>query len=543
MPSKYSHSVVLADYSSRGVIFLPPDQRQTYKEHAPQPQRKLPRMRSSHTVGYVRRRDPEWDSPPPTKPYQSLSTSATPTRQYRTIPEIEDEYGNRQNRLSIHHGQFPHSTPVINVIQQSEPSAYQKQQQRQLGRRTPEPLTDRTSVGDALLSPKEETVHPKIRNLGSSQPPRSDSKVFVPTNETSLSRVDRSNLTTLATPVTKPLPKVDERRSMARVNEPEQPNMASTTSRMVESPENRAAVVSVLQSADPSKSTKQITSASTISQIVTNTNDNRKLNRALSNESKHSQDTAIWNPHPSAPLEPNFDGFADSLEEMGDYFGPPKQISTHSRDSSGGWNLPIQLPDSPGRVKAGNQHSGLNVTATTYKMSDQNTASSTKTSPTTNFSFDRGASSSISSVGSPNRTAQTASKKLETVNASHRSHDLPKTRELPKIFEDLNLSPSIFEDQEGGTNRLNLDFPDFGTQIGQISSGKDVSFNDDDAASELSAAMPPPISRFKDDEDEFAANMAKLFGTSNAATVKSGSKSVGRSAGKKGFFSKFRSKG
>ncbi|KAK5073799.1 hypothetical protein LTR64_007063 [Lithohypha guttulata] len=40
MPGKYSHSVVLADYSTRGLIVLPPDQHDKYLESAPKPQKK-----------------------------------------------------------------------------------------------------------------------------------------------------------------------------------------------------------------------------------------------------------------------------------------------------------------------------------------------------------------------------------------------------------------------------------------------------------------------------------------------------------------------
>jgi len=113
---------------------------------------------------------------------------------------------------------------------------------------------------------------------------------------------------------------------------------------------------------------------------------------------------------------------------------------------------------------------------------------------------------------------------------------------LSEIEEDHNFTPSIFEAEGRHDDSKAFDMEDTKQSIGQISSGKDVDF-DNDAASDLSAALPPPISRFRDEEDEFNANMAKMFGEGgDSATMNNGNHPIGKIGKKKSFFSKFLTK-
>lgn len=248
---------------------------------------------------------------------------------------------------------------------------------------------------------------------------------------------------------------------------------------------------------------------------------------------------------PIAPwlFEPDFDGFSDMEGSPTGYFDGHREFT-----------LPIQKPGSSDRpASRGQMSNDTKVTTTTLTViprdADVNSPSRTTQSSVQTSTRAQRSDSSASSVSVANSHVGLGLPKHSFEGSRKVNPGVAKTDHqwrLPEISEDHGFSPSIFEDKEGHEEDLRFgELMDVRPTIGHISSGKDVAFDNSDALSELSAALPPPITRFRDEEDEFNANMVKLFGESgNYAVNKKANNSIGRAAGKKtkGFFSKFRSK-
>jgi len=283
--------------------------------------------------------------------------------------------------------------------------------------------------------------------------------------------------------------------------------------------------------------------------------------RPSSKESKLSRSTQVWDPQPDVLQEPDFggfspqcdvleepdfDGFTDQEEPPASYFDLPKRTVIHSKRSSHDSTLIIQRPETQEGLKSeeqkGHAPPAALSRASSTRTADRSIPSRATASSTVASSQAWRSNTPASSVSIPNTYVQSSENTASPRKDARASTE--KYWRLPEIQEDHGFSPSIFEDREGSNDLLTLQ--DFAAEksIGQISSGKKVTVND--AASELSAALPPPITRFRDDEHEFNSNMAKLYGEGgDHGTSKKGSHTIGRSAmkkEKKGFFSKFRSR-
>lgn len=561
MPGKYSHSVVLADYSSRGIIVLPPEQHSKYVESLPvQPtppvsQLRLRGTRSAHAV-YLHQGVQKSDRPSPVD--QRHPTSGNPPvppkdRADATVDRQNKNGDYQPMRYSRYYEQMPKSSPVINLaVQASEPelrTAYQRQQYANAKFELVPPYSRPVVQGKGQRTIPEEGLRRSIvRDSNSHMSLRKDADAAVPT--------------TVSQPhAAKEAPSVSQYSSDARAASKSQ--ISQTLS---PSDRSRSHVPAVRQSVDLNPTALSQDRSNAKSPSIEDRSQPSKANQASSgyfsnrSASSESRNTLQTKPHeskhpqvqsPRTPilLEPDFDGFLDATPS--DDVDEQNEAPVHSRDSSMNSMLPIQRPDSSTRSSSRGQHSTSTATTLQNVASAQNidrnspsrtTESSVKTSTRAHRS-----NSSISSVSISNTHSYLSPSKhsFEVPKKINESSPAGQSWRLPEISEDHGFSPSIFEDKEGETDKMRSDEFDSGTIMGQISSGKDVTFDNSDAMSELSAALPPPITRFRDEEDEFNANMTRLFGDGgDYAITKKGSHTIGRSATKKtkGFFSKFRSK-
>ena len=558
MPGKYSHSVVLADYSTRGLIVLPNEQRDTYQKSAPRPVRTSPQSnrlkgtRSSQTIYEPPSTSVEgWDTVAVPPPDTSLSADTTPIRP-RADHSVEDkEDSSRPVRYSRLYNQVPLSSGAVNVVNHAEAkSAYARQQMR--GHSVAPVPTSKYIVQKQKPSP---AVEPPTATL--LRPP-SHAAYRRPVPDT---QQRNSFLASLEQEMQMP-----NQKRFARPREPDSPAAAGSKADM-NGLKKPSQAQNGIQEYDfgkrPLIESREISSSTIRPQAypgnaAAENPSNRQTARTYSSESRTSQNTQIWNPATIAQ-EPNFDGFSDGDLEPSSYFDVPKQLPGHSRDSSNTSALPIQRPDSKDGSRAlPNQPKPVALSSHTLSTrNDRDTPSRTTGSSIDQSSRGNKSVSSMSSVSIPHGYSHTSvtNKHKSAQDPKHKPAQDPKHKpaleqkwSLPEIREDHGFSPSIFEDKDGSDSdgdKFKLIDISISGGMGQISSGKDVSL--DDAASELSAAMPPPITRFKDEEAEFNANMAKHFGFSNdnlptaskRATLARRSSATKKSGG---FFSKFRSK-
>lgn len=566
MPGKYSHSVVLADYSSRGIIVLPPDQQTRYAKSAPSkrgPAASTQRLRGTRSAQTMYRPPSTtregWDLPVPDRPHPSLSTNATPVRARINVLTEEDEGDPRPLRYSGYYDQIPHSTPAVNVASQVDSgSAYERQQFRNGAAASPQQSEDPQAPSQpnppmprsAFLTPEEQLIHPAMRNSNSNVSLRKDAIIARQQPFSIADRRESNQTNSSDTLAGHPNPASHEERSTEADRSVQRSNSRETDRRTVAS---GGANNSTRRTSDNQKSIPEYRNQKRIEPTLRQSSDQARaqsgeLGSASSGASRPLKTSQMSSSQPRAEPEPNFDGFSDQDSTPASYFEVPKQVPSHSRDASMNFTLPIQRPDSQSESGSQTRQASVTPTATSYVESARkyrDTSSRTTAASTIDSSRRQQSTSSVSSAGTPNGNTQTAlSNKKEATTASPQISYVDQKWGLPEIQEDNGFSPSIFEDREGENHGFRIEDFDMMGSIGQISSGKDVSI-DDDAASELSAALPPPISRFKDEEDEFNANMAKLFGE-GASQVQPKKSGLGfsrwQSAKPKGFFSKFKSK-
>lgn len=585
MPGKYSHSVVLADFSSRGVICLPDEQHVKYVSSSPQqqgsPASQL-RMRGTRSAQAVYRpastSTEGWDALTSGLPHPSLNTNATTSRTRVNVPIGVYEAEARPKRYSQVYEQLPRSTPAVNVISQSEPkTAYERQQRQyvaQADRSVASPTQLKSTVqakrASAYLSPSETLAYPAFRELTSNS---------CLTEEASASRQRRhstmprsggtSSSETLAASSARPITAAPRESRAAEAQPSSDQNSVEAQSSIhvgATFSSNGRLTPEIWRCSTPAERgrlTPEIWRCVTTPEYETRRAKQEQLlkdqarkeqqrngsvnaKRSNSNVSRMSRHTQIWDPQSSVLEEPDFDGFTDQEESPAGYFDVPRRAPVHSKNSSHDLTLIIQRPetrDGPvGRDQSSNGASILSSHAPSIRTMDRSTPSTATASSTIASSQDRRSNSSVSSVSIPSGYVP-SNKNIASSRKDVRA-SVETSWRLPEIQEDHGFSPSIFEDHQGSNDFLKLDTPDAERSIGQVSSGKDVTFND--AASELSAALPPPITRFRDEEDEFNANMTKLFGEgSDYAIGNRGSQTIGRSSRKKekkSFFSFLRSK-
>lgn len=594
MPGRYSHSVVLADYSSRGVISLPDEQRAKYVTSSPQYQESSvaqPRARGTRSAQAVysspARSRERRDAPVSDRSQPSLATNVTISRPRVNVPIIDAsrETTRQSKRYSQTYEQIPRSAPAVNVINHSEPKIAYGRNQQHHDVRIGQSITYEAAKSDAkarrasaYLSPDTASMYPAfhVSKSNSNSSLREDASVITRRRHSSVPRSGgTSSSETLAPSSGRPtatarqaLPVAEAQLSNHSSSKKLQNSIHAATTissdgrvtpeiwRCPITPEHKTSNAEGRLTpeiwrcpATPEHETRKAKQEQLLREQVAKDQQQaspHSVERLSSNESKMSRHTQVLRPQQSVLEEPDFDGFSDLDVPLPAYFDGPKRAASHSRDSSQDSTLIIQRPESrSGReiqARTSEARPVASPQAPSTRTTDPNTPSRTTPSSTIESSQGRRSNSSVSSVSMPNGYVQ-SSKNVASPRKDVRASG-EKAWRLPEISENHGFSPSIFEDHEGNNDSTNLDVVDAMKSIGQISSGKDVTF--DDAASELSAALPPPITRFKDDEDEFNANMAKLFGEGgDNAISKGGSHFVGRSTVKKekrGFFAKLRSK-
>ncbi|KAK5104215.1 hypothetical protein LTS08_002102 [Lithohypha guttulata] len=594
MPGKYSHSVVLADYSTRGLIVLPPDQHDKYLESAPKPQKKphheQQRPRSAQAIYKPPTSTVEgWESLLAEKPNVSLSTDTTPLRVQANISTGHHETRPQASRDLRYYERLSYSSPAVNVVRPPETkTAYQRQQQRvgaasQVHDRqraynditVPEAKSQRSNpaarlLGSALWEAKPNAILREPTKLLKKQRPQS----AVPVSHKFM--VDQSRVVVSSKEVVRAKTRnsfVGDENQLASLTDQ---NQATDTVAEIKRNRGEGTLTPDIwrcplpDSQDASNGSGRTTpeiwrcegkpstnlktkpapvKALQISKIASTHIQPTEISRVSSAESKGSQDTRIWAPCPILE-EPNFDGFLDTeVTPPSDYFEVPKVFLGHRRDSSTNLILPIQRPESREGPRA-QTRSGSPITVHSLAGSpparNRNTPSMTTASSATASTWGVRTDSSASSFSASNGYSQSStSRKRDGARSPVGSSAFDHKLYLPEIHEDRGFSPSIFEDREGERGASRTEF-DLEGSIGQIASGKDMVF-DNDTASEFSAALPPPISRFKDEEDEFNANMAKLFGESgDYMAMQKGDQGYRRQSllpkKSKGLFSMFRSK-
>lgn len=570
MPGKYSHSVVLADYSSRGVIVLPPDQRIKYANSAPQnrgPSAASMRLRGTRSAQTMYRPPAStlegWDTLKLDRPHPSLSTSTTPTRARVNVSIDDDQESFQPLRYSGYYDQMPHSTPAVNVVSPSltQPrSAYERQQLRNDLRTTqgqnvilsPDQGSS-SGLKQKSLTPEEQLVHPAIRSSNSNVSLRKDAFAF-PQPPRPRYEDKQSNQNNSPDPLANLSNPASQKQSIAEIASSTQAQSSKEGARRViaSSSTTRDRLVSSESRKRPSQpqtqpeiEVQQRRSKEQTQKPQVQTQSSR-IDKVDSAQPQQLTSIKVQGQNSRIDDEPNFDGFSDRDQVPADYFEVPKQQVSHERDLSANFTLPIQKPDPPINAKFPSQQDDTPPAVPPKATSTQNgreTPSRSAALSAVKSPHGHQSNSSVLSANLLNGYSQGASssRKESLKDSAHPSSPEQKWG-LPEIQEDNGFSPSIFEDNEGENGKFSLDDFDMIGSIGQISSGKDVSF-DNDAASELSAALPPPISRFKDDEDEFNANMMRLFGDSGEVVTKKSSSTFNRwPSAKKSFFSKFRSK-
>jgi len=644
MPSKYSHSVVLADFSTRGVISLPDEQRVKYTNAY--------RKQQDHPASNVRGRSTEaaqvasrpisisrqgWDARTSDRPHPSLTNQRTPSRTRINVKIDANNVEARPQRVSQAHEQTSRSIPPTSVRGQANPGiVYERQQQQQQhhhhaaqsnsaapgpARSTRPPASKRAS---SYLKPEDVPPRPAFRTSRSHPSPvedvakarQRDQSPRPGLGETSSSETLAASSTRLVanapkTPVkeasssyhnasttdtennhadasghsderlTPPIwrcvttPEDETRRAKQEQMLKEQAQKDGRVTppiwRCVTTPEDetrRAKQEQILreQAQKDGRMTPEDASMRATQEQVMKSQVQEKMlqvkpESANSKESRLSGSTQIWNPQPNVlqefdsydftsqqeySEEPDFDGFTDDEEPPASYFDLPKRTESHSKSSSHDSSLIIQRPGTREGLKTEDHKSNAPPTALSRASStttaDRSTHSRATVSSTTASSQGWRSNTPASTVSIPNsyiRSSENTASPRKDVRAP-----IGRSWRLPEIDEDRGFSPSIFEDREGSNNDFRkLGVFDAGKSIGRISSGKDATVND--AASELIAALPPPITRFRDDEQEFNANKARLRGEGgDYGTSKKGSQIVDRPAvkkEKKGFFSRFKS--
>lgn len=562
MPGKYSHSVVLADYSARGIISLPPDQVSRYLESAPVTPKGAvtqSRLRGTQSAQAIRRRSPTRGLVWASQSGQRLvipEGPPVPAKDWKHIvahDEADDSEQFRPMRYSRYYAQTSDGAPVIGVISHvSQPelnTAYKRQQQ-----------------ANANLDSLPSLKNAKHQHTQPSKDPRESSSQRAPIARNTSVNGQLAGATATMTRAQSKQSLTLDTGNADRNGTSSRPAKGRQSPKEMLRPSVTAPYRVANLSADRASPSK--------SRSVSVSNENRLIsakNLSISfhqvphgaqspglpkivSKTAHDVDRApIASPRTPLLVEPDFDGFSDidfSPTEYSDMRGEPT-LQDSRLDSSVPY--PTERPGSSDQpTSRGQQTDGTERTTTRTNTLVQNgdvsSPSRTIDSSVVTSTRAQRSDSSASSVSVGNSHAISGASKYSFEGSRKASQGVSKLDQqwrLPEISEDHGFSPSMFEDNEGHLDNMVLHELDYKPKIGQISSGKDVMLDNSDAMSELSAALPPPITRFRDEEDEFNANMARLFGQGgDHAISKKANHSVGRSASKKtmGFFSKFRSR-
>lgn len=516
MPGKYSHSLVIADYSTRGLISLPEDQRDHYLNTSARYNgaRSVSeaRLRGTQSAQGHRYRSPSLTSDVPavgrSMGNATLHSLPADKQNRNRFENSVDKQSNRASQLYTLGGRSEPQLPIAGGASryatdiplpqipqgmlksfQALESAYERQNRRNAGSGVPDSGATAQDLNNRF--PNSHVTAPPVQLINSS------SSEIAPVAQTQIHKTTNSFVKdgpTSAMSVSEWSERIQSRIDVKQQNQPLRAGEGSST---------------LLNTAKhPSKS------------LSSQHGRQAAVNNSVSQSGKQVRK--------QQPLEPDH---SDGLKVHGPDGSKVSMDYTQRDRQQARLPQPRLEPLSTRDVRSGDSlHSqgandAVNTTETSRRLRSNSSLSST-----------------ISNV--PESPTAIPRKTLSPKKAAFSPIE-PAWR-LPEIQEDHDFAHSMFEDNPmlSVREKAMLSSIPESNVIGQSSSGRDVSFEDDDAASEMSAALPPPISRFRDEEAEFQANMAKFFGgdigISASKALPQGVTSNTKKS--KGFFSRFRSK-
>lgn len=535
MPGKYSHGVVLADYSTRGIISLNEEQRKEYAAFAPKPRSQ---SRAATGLGVKGVRAAQAGN------YRPSTASGTQQSGSRRLVIKESSLSLSARSPARNH------RPLISAKTFEPPLAVQPPP-----RIIPPPPPSQRVVQSPELTSADEVIPPPDSN----RPPR---KRFSRSYE-SLRRYARElqERTTVPTEGIHPTRRPDK-SSRASPDGTEPPPYVKHVK-----PETPPPPISPQPQPEPSRPL----SATTLTARV----------HAL----------PVIRPYSG---EPNFDDFVNALDDFDSDRGDATSSTSPSYENGTSQRTPTRdnfehdtflemaLPSKSRPRKISHERDVPSRATATTSTSTNSVAESqparTNSSVSSLHSLNNPASAAATAAQPPTSSKPIASSDTTTnslINSATKKAALsPRARSpvahvdppwlLPRIKEDdKDFTPSIFEDRE----RIDFDDHDRNSiavstgKVGQISSSTTTTMTtttrnarpDSERkqsrgrnSSDTSAAFPPPITRFKDDEAEFNANMTKMFGEgvvggSSSSSSKNGSNNDRKNGvgTRKGIFSRF----
>lgn len=552
MPGKYSHGVVLADYSTRGIISLNEEQRKEYAAFAPKPRSQ---SRAATGLGVKGVRAAQAGT---YRPSTASSTQQSGSRRLvikESSLSLSARSPARNHRPLISTNTFEPPLPVQPPPKTIPPPPHPaKQPTEESASSRPLPPSQRVIQSPELTS-SDEVIPPPDSN----RPPR---KRFSRSYE-SLRRYARElqERTTIPTDGIHPTHRPDK-SSRASPDGTEPPPYVKHVK-----PETPPPPIGPQPQAEPSRPL----SATTLTARV------------------HAP--PVIRPYSE---EPNFDDFVNALDDFDSDRGDATSSTSPSYENGTSQRTPTRdnfehdaflemaLPSKSRPRKISHERDVPSRATATTSTSTNSVAESqparTNSSVSSSHSLNNPASAAASAAQPPTSSKPIASSDTTTnslINSATKKAALsPRARSpvahvdppwlLPRIKEDdKDFTPSIFEDRES----IYFDDHDRDSitvstgKVGQISSSTTTTMTttarnarpDSERkqsrgrnSSDTSAAFPPPITRFKDDEAEFNANMTKMFGEgvvggSSGSSSKNGSNNERKNGvgTRKGIFSRF----
>lgn len=544
MPGKYSHGVVLADYSTRGMISLTDEQRKEYAAFAPTPRSKSRAATQGRTKGV---RSAQAGSYRPAT--SSNSSQSAPRRLVikESSLSLSANFPARNHRPLISTNTFeppplPPAQPPPKLNQPPLPPAPAAPAQQPAGhaaasrRSLPPPppqIASRVPQQDGRSTSSRHSSTEEVGELPdlNVQPRKRFSRSYESLRRYARELQERTTIPSDDAYSTR----LPEKSSRASCDGTEPPPYVKHVK-----PETPPPPISPEAKADPSRPLSATT-------VTTRTSA-----------------PPVARPH---SIEPNFDDFVDDFVNALDDFESERGDTTPSTKQSHENGTSQRTPTRDNFEHDAFLEMALPSKSRPRQMSHERdipSRATVTTSTSTNSVFESQPARTNSSVSSlrslSNLTAPataaaplanhkaTASVDITTSSttqpAARKSTLSPRARSpvphidppwlLPEIREDdKDFTPSIFEDREAiyldNQASNSTKFP--ASKVGQISSSHTATISTSSSTtnrdaridterkankarngSDTSAAFPPPITRFKDDEAEFNANMTKMFG-------------------------------
>lgn len=513
MPGKYSHSAVLADYSSRGIISLPNEEHYAF-------------LKSSHYSASTRSRQNSttWSEEPPAPQPRSRSALAVTNRSYPESGRVSAA----GRRVIIDRDLDTEEDGVVK-------SDFRPNYQRPATSQTVRNLPNRGR--ELALKHIQESSRSKTQTI-----PTSDHAAFL-----SVSKFDG------AQPRSPQL--TDNRTNRLRAEEFLRQNPVPPT----RAPQN--ATASSSSASQPSNTNKALPKLEPAAEIRSSPNASIPARKGSIPQSQslkpprkpeNLQHRAIYEPQTSVAqqtaTEPDFGGFSDAEPQADSYFEkgpeprmakPQNVVSVSQRPARPGGTSPRILPARNTESRATTHRSVSTEPPETLNVVGTGTSPSQSQGLRSLTSMSTTSSKGVPLVTRVNKTGETKKSAPEQSNQNWK---------LPEIDEDGTFGPDFFtqgpEDiipRNGSDGSIDsfLNRP-----LGTVSAGRDIDFSkDNDDDSEADAACPPDIGRFRMDEELLESSFLQSTRT-NDMIGKTTSAAQRPSQGKMtGFFSRLRTKG